>query len=262
MVGFGTFRLTGAVAFDSVQQALEVGYRHIDTAQAYNNESDVGRAIDESVVSRNDVFITTKVWNDNLSDELFLDSVKESLVKLKTDYVDLLLIHWPAPPSGTTLEQSVLNLHKAKSMGLARNIGVSNFTIAQVKQALLLLPEGSLLTNQIEVHPYLQNKELVAFCQENNVLVTAYMPFAVGKVLSDKTIVAIAKEHDCSSAEVVIAWLKQQHIATIPSSTKKHNMELNRRGLNVSLTPSEMEKIAELNSNDRLANPDFSPAWD
>ncbi len=261
-LGFGTFRLQDDVAFQSVKYALESGYRHIDTAQIYENESEVGHAIAESHIDRSSLFITTKVWNDNLAEDKFIDSVKLSLSKLRMDYVDLLLIHWPAPVQGTTLEQALINLNEAKQIGLARNIGVSNFNISQLKQALLVLPKGSLFTNQIEIHPYLQNNKVVDFCKANNIGVTAYMPFAVGKVLEDKTVNELAKRHQCTAPEVVIAWLKQRDIAAIPSSTKQHNMVTNMKGLQLLLDQDDMNKLAALDCNDRQASPDFSPKWD
>jgi diketogulonate reductase-like aldo/keto reductase len=261
-LGFGTFRLQDEIALQSVKYALESGYRHIDTAQVYENEGDVGRAIVESNIARSEVFITTKVWNDNLSEDKFIDSVRLSLSKLKTDYVDLLLIHWPAPPEGISLEQALVSLYKAKQLGLAKNIGVSNFNIAQLKQALSVLPTGSIFTNQIEIHPYLQNHKVVDFCKTHNIGVTAYMPFAVGKVLVDKKINDIAKKHVCEPSEIVIAWLKQRNLAAIPSSTKKKNMLSNMKGLQISLDQEDMNELTSLDCNDRQASPNFSPIWD
>ena len=261
-MGFGTFRLQEDVAYRSIKQALACGYRHIDTAQAYENEAVVGQAIVDSKVNRRDLFLTTKVWNDNLNNDKFINSVEQSLNKLRTSYVDLLLIHWPAPPQGCSLEQAITNLQMAKSLGLARNIGVSNFNIAQLKQALSVLDKGELLTNQIEVHPYLQNQKVRHFCQQHNIKVTAYMPFAVGKVLKDNTINDIANKYKRSPAEIVIAWLNQLGMATIPSSTNCQNMLTNLEGLDVVLDGEDMINIAALDCNDRQANPDFSPIWD
>lgn len=261
-IGFGTFRLEGDIAYQSVSLALKNGYQHIDTAQIYGNETEVGQAIADSGIAREELYITTKVWNDKLSSDSFIASVKESLKKLKTDYVDLLLIHWPAFPNGVSLEQAVQNLYEAKKLGLTKAIGVSNFNIEQLKQTLEVLPADQLLTNQIEVHPYLQNHKVRKFCEQHDILVTAYMPFAVGKVLSDEIIINISEKHNVTPAEVIIAWVKQLDMVTIPSSTKEKNMVVNLKGLALTLDAEDLAKIAELDCNERIAAPDFSPNWD
>lgn len=261
-LGMGTFRLEGEVAYNSVKMAVEVGYRHIDTAQIYGNEAQVGQAISDSGVSRADLFITTKVWNANLNKASFLDSVKESLIKLQTDYVDLLLIHWPSPENNESMQEYLGELVKAKELGLAKNIGVSNFTVDLLKQALAILPKGEIFTNQVEVHPYLTNETLREFCGENNIHVTGYMPFAVGKVLKDETIIAIANAHEKAPAEVAIAWALANGLTTIPSSTKRSNLLTNLAGPELTLSGKEIAAIDQLNKNDRQASPDFSPRWD
>lgn len=261
-IGAGTYRLTGKIAWQSVRDALELGYRHIDTAQVYDNEQDVGKAIIDTGVKREDVFLTTKVWNDRLSPKALLDSVRESLHKLKTDYVDLLLVHWPSPDDGTPMADYLQQMLKAKELGYTRHIGVSNFTIANLQEALPLLPAGTICTNQIEVHPYLTNENLRNFCRSQNIHVTGYMPFAVGKVLKDPVIMEIAGRHNVSTAEVVIAWAIAHNMATIPSSTKRENLKANLNGTGLTLSIDELSSINQLNRNARQANPDFSPEWD
>lgn len=261
-VGAGTYRLLGNVAWQSVKDALELGYRHIDTAQVYDNEKEVGKAIIDSGVNRKEIFLTTKVWNDRLSPAMLLDSVRESLQKLKTDYVDLLLVHWPSPEDGTPMGIYLQEMLKAKELGYARNIGVSNFTIANLKEALSQLPAGSIMTNQIEVHPYLTNEKVRAFCRSQNIHVTGYMPFAVGKVLKDPVIIDIATHHNVSTAEVIIAWALANNMATIPSSTKRENLKTNLNGAALTLSGDELNRISQLNRNARQAKPDFSPIWD
>jgi 2,5-diketo-D-gluconate reductase B len=261
-MGMGTFRLQDQVAYDSVKMALEEGYRHIDTAQIYGNEAEVGQAIVDSDISRDELFITTKVWFEAFSEDKFIDSVKDSLTKLKTDYVDLLLIHWPSPKDEVDMAVYLSELKKSKEMGFAREIGISNFTIAQTQQTLDILGEGEIFTNQIEVHPYLQNDKLVGFCQANKITVTGYMPFAYGKVLADETLKVIAEKHQISTAQLVIQWLAQRDIVTIPSSTKRHNLASNFKETGIRLSDDEMTKIAGLDCNDRQANPDFAPEWD
>lgn len=261
-LGFGTFRLQDEVAYQSVLTAIEEGFRHIDTAQIYGNEEAVGRAIKDSGVARGELFITTKVWNDKLNKTDFINSVKESLTKLQLDHVDLLLIHWPSPANGESMDEYLTELQSAKELGLTNEIGVSNFTIAQMEEALSILPKGSLFTNQVEVHPYLTNQKVRDFCAQNDILVTGYMPFAVGKVLKDPTIKAIADKHQVSTAEVVIAWELAHDMVTIPSSTKRENMATNLKALSLSLSQDEINQIDALSCGDRQANPDFAPRWD
>ncbi|REG85634.1 2,5-didehydrogluconate reductase DkgB [Marinomonas pollencensis] len=262
LLGAGTFRLKDDDAYKSVSMALEVGFRHIDTAQIYDNEAAVGRAIKDSGVARDALFVTTKVWNENLNQEKFVTSVKESLTKLQLDYVDLLLIHWPCPENGETMAEYLAELLRVKEMGLTKAIGISNFTVAQTEQAVSILGEGVIATNQVEVHPYLNNIKVRQACAKHNIKVTGYMPFAVGKVLNDDTILAIAEKHKVSAAEVVIAWELAHGLVTIPSSTKRKNLETNLKALDLTLDAEDMAKIDGLDCGDRQADPDFAPAWD
>lgn len=261
-LGAGTFRLKQQEAIDSVLMALNAGYRHIDTAQIYDNEAEVGEAIALSGVPREEIFITTKVWIDNLSPEKFAQSVKDSLQKLKTDYVDLLLIHWPLKDNSVAMDVYLAELKAIKTSGLAKHIGVSNFTNAQLAEAIAILGEGEIFTNQVEIHPYLQNRQVVAFCQQHGITLTGYMPFAYGEVLKDEVIQTIAKQHNASAAQVVLAWMRQQGYVTIPSSTKLANIESNIASLSLTLTADEMASINTLDRNFRLASPDFAPEWD
>lgn len=260
--GFGTFRLEGDTLKQSIHAALEAGYRHIDTAQFYGNEKGVGEAIRDSNVPRSDIFLTTKVWFDNLEPATFKASVDESLQKLGTDYVDLLLIHWPSPENEVPMVDYLTALKGVKKEGKARHIGVSNFTCAQVDEAVSILGKGEIFTNQIEVHPYLQNLKLVDHCEQYGIHVTAFMPLAVGKVMEDTTLKQIAEAHDATPAQVTLAWVKQRNMITIPSSTKARNIQSNIAAFDVELNDSEMAAIAELDRKERIANPDFAPYWD
>lgn len=261
-LGLGTFRLKDQVAFNSVKTALEIGYRLIDTAQIYENENEVGSAIAESGIPRAEIFITTKIWTSNLSKEKLIPSLKDSLIKLKTDYVDLTLIHWPSPNNEIPLEESLAALMEAKKSGMTKNIGVSNFPIAELKKAIELLGSEEIYTNQIEVHPYLQNKKLIEFCNNEEILVTAYMPLAYGKVVKDETLIEIGKKYDISAVDVTLAWLYQQDLIIIPSSTKKQNMENNLNFPEITFSKVELKKIAALDIGERIATPDFAPEWD
>lgn len=260
--GLGTFRLKGDALTSAVTESLDLGYRHIDTAQIYDNEGDIGNLLAASDIDRSELFLTTKVWYENLSRDKFIPSVRESLTKLKTDYVDLLLIHWPSPDEEVPMEEYISELVEAKKLGLAREIGISNFTIEQVRRAIDIAGAGEILTNQVEVHPFLQNDAVVEFCQSNDMTVTGFMPLAVGKVLEDDTLRGIAEHHIATIPEVVLAWLRQRDIVAIPSSTKRAHLASNLRGVDVVLSADEMSAITKLDSNDRIADPDFAPAWD
>ncbi|AEF03843.1 2,5-didehydrogluconate reductase DkgB [Alteromonas naphthalenivorans] len=261
-LGMGTFRLEGDTALNAVTDALDVGFRHVDTAQIYKNEELVGDAIKTSGITRSDLFITTKVWYESLSEDKFIPSVHESLSKLKVEYVDLLLIHWPYPGNDISLEDYLMRLKQAKELGLTRHIGVSNFTIDQIKQAEKILGKGEIYTNQIELHPFMQNRQVVKACEERGIGVTAYMPFAVGDVMKDDTLNAIADAHDSSPAQVVLAWLDKKGINTIPSSTSKEHLAQNFSYTDISLTDDDITRIDELDNGERIVNPDFAPKWD
>lgn len=260
-LGMGTFRLEGKTAYNSVRMALEVGFRHIDTAQIYGNEKQIGEAIKDSNIPRDELFITTKVWNDNLNKKNFIKSVKESLKKLQIDRVDLLLVHWPASTTGEAMSEYLTELKKAKNQGLTKHIGVSNFTIANLKEAMQTLDSREIFTNQIEVHPYLTNTKVRSFCQQHDIHVTAYMPLAVGKALKDDVVIEIAKKHKATPAQVILAWVNANGMTTIPSSTKRENLKENFDD-SVKLDKEDIDQINALDCNDRQATPGFAPDWD
>ncbi len=261
-MGMGTFRLEGSQARQAVVDALSVGFRHIDTAQFYGNESEVGDAIQTSGLSRSDIFVTTKVWYESLGEDQFMASVHESLEKLKLEYVDLLLIHWPYPGDDITLESYLGRLKQVKELGLARHIGVSNFTIDQLDQAEKILGKGELYTNQIELHPFMQNRAVVEACREKDIKITAYMPFAVGKVMKDDTLISIGAKYDASPAQVVLSWMEKRHIYAIPSSTSKTHLAENLAYGGVQLSEEDLTAIDELDNGERIVDPDFAPNWD
>ncbi len=261
--GLGTFRLKGQTVIDSVRNALEVGYRAIDTAQIYENEAEVGQAIAESGVARDELFLTTKIWIANFHHDALLESLRESLRKLRTDHVELTLIHWPSPKDAVPMAEYLGALAEAKSQGLTRQIGISNFTIAQTRQAIEILGADAIATNQIEVHPYLQNRALIAFLKDQGIHVTAYMSLAYGEVLKDPVIQAIAERHQGTPAQVALAWALQQGFAVIPSSTKRENLAGNLLAAELRLSDEDMAQIATLDRGHRLANPEgIAPAWD
>ncbi|MCC8441966.1 2,5-didehydrogluconate reductase DkgB [Xanthomonas cannabis] len=261
--GLGTFRLKDQVVIDSVRNALELGYRAVDTAQIYDNEAQVGEAIAASGIARDQLYLTTKIWVDKFDRDALVPSLQESLRKLGTDHVDLTLIHWPSPKDQVPMREYLEALAQAKAQGLTRAIGVSNFTIALVKQAIEILGAEAIATNQIEVHPYLQNRALTGFLREQGIHVTSYMTLAVGEVLKDPVIQAIAARHGATPAQVTLAWALQQGYSVIPSSTKRANLESNLKAQELRLSEQDMGEIAALDRGQRLANPHaIAPDWD
>jgi 2,5-diketo-D-gluconate reductase B len=261
--GLGTFRLQGQAVIDSVRNGLEVGYRAIDTAQIYGNEAEVGEAIAASGVARKDLFLTTKIWVDNYAREKLIPSLKDSLKKLRTNDVDLTLIHWPAPDNGVPLEEYMSALAEAKSQGLTKQIGVSNFNIDLTKQAIAVVGKENIATNQIELSPYLQGRKLVSFLQQEGIHVTSYMTLAYGKVLGDPVIHEIAERHRATPAQVALAWALRLGYSVIPSSTKRENLASNLLAQTLQLTDGDMEQIVKLERNGREVSPDgLAAQWD
>lgn len=262
-IGLGTFRLQGQVVIDSVTMGLDVGYRHIDTAQIYGNEAEVGQAIAASVVPRDALFVTTKIWIDNLQRDRLIPSLKDSLHKLRLEQLDLTLIHWPSPQDAIPVAEYMEALAQAKAQGLTRAIGVSNFTNAQLRQAIDTVGAGEIATQQVEIHPFLQNRKVIDLARSQGIHITAYMPLAYGKVMADPVIAAIAAKHGVTPAQVALSWSLQQGFAVIPSSTRRANLEANLHFQRITLSPDEMAQMATLERGERLANPDgLAPQWD
>lgn len=261
-IGLGTFRLQGQEVIDSVTSALKLGYRHIDTAQMYDNEREVGEAIRQSGIPRDEIFLTTKVWWESLEHDALITSLEESCRKLGVERVDLALIHWPSPRGEVPMAEYIGALNAAREKGLARYIGVSNFTIAQIDEALAMPGGEHIVTNQIEVHPFLANRRVVEHCQAKGLQVTGYMPLAVGKVMNEPVLTQIAANHDVTPAQVALAWVASRDIVVIPSSTKPAHQEANLQALKLTLSVDEVERIDRLDVGERIANPDFAPRWD
>lgn len=261
--GLGTYRLNDQILIDSVKTALDVGYRAIDTAQIYENEAAVGQAIRESGIARQDLFLTTKIWINNFSEQRLIPSLKESLQKLGTEAVDLTLIHWPAPSQGTDITEVMQLLLEAKQQGLTKLIGISNFNIALTQQAINSIGAEHIATNQIELSPYLQNQNLANYLTQQQIDVTSYMTLAYGKVLKDPTLLEIAAQYQATSAQVALAWALQKGYAVIPSSTKRENLISNLKAQELKLSEQEMQLIAELDRNGReIDPPELAPVWD
>jgi 2,5-diketo-D-gluconate reductase B len=252
-LGFGTSPLTGGVSPDVVVAALEAGYRHIDTARKYGTEHAVGEALRVSRVPRREIFLTTKVSHENLRADDFAKSVDDSLAALKVDYVDLLLVHWPNP--AIALSDTMPALAKAKRQGLARHIGVANFNIALLDQAIKLSPEP-LVALQAEYHPYLDQSKLLAAVRRHGLVFIAYCPLGRGRLFGDPVLTEIAENRRRSVAQIALRWLLQQDVAAIPFSSKPQRIADNFNVLDFNLSDDEMKRIAALKrANGRVANP-------
>lgn len=261
--GLGTFRLKGQTVIDSVRDALSLGYRAIDTAQIYGNEAEIGQAIAESGVPREQLYLTTKIWIANFRHDDLLASLRGSLRKLRTDRVDLTLIHWPSPNGEVPMAEYLGALAQAKAEGLTGEIGVSNFTIDLTRQAIAQLGADAIATNQVEISPYLQNRKLVDYLRGNGIHATSYMTLAYGEVLKDPVIAEIAARHGATPAQVALAWALRLGYSVIPSSTRRANLESNLGALTLQLDDADMARIAALDRGHRLASPEgIAPAWD
>lgn len=215
----------------------------------------MGQAIRESGIARQDLFLTTKIWVNNFSEQRLIPSLKESLQKIGTEAVDLTLIHWPAPSQGTDITEVMQLLLEAKQQGLTKLIGISNFNIALTQQAIDSIGAEHIATNQIELSPYLQNQNLANYLTQQQIDVTSYMTLAYGKVLKDPTLLEIAAQHQATSAQVALAWALQKGYAVIPSSTKRENLISNLKAQELKLSEQEMQLIAELDRNGREIDP-------
>ena len=261
-IGMGTYRLKGNDARDAVKSALSLGYRHIDTAQIYENEAEVGDGITSSGIPRHQIFLTTKVWHDQLKRSDLINSLHDSMSRLKTDHVDLTLIHWPSPGDEVPMEEYLGALRDAQREGLTTHIGLSNFTCAQMDQAKEILGDMPIFTNQVEVHPFLANRKVVEHAKKLGIPVTGYMPLAVGKVMEDETLARIGRQHNASAAQIAIAWVASRGVVPIPSSTRPKHQKANLDALKITLSAEEIAEIDKLDRGERIANPDFAPAWD
>jgi len=263
VLGFGTWQLEGQVAVDQVGDALDVGYRHVDTAQAYGNEAEVGRALEASSVGREEVFVTTKVWPDHFAAGKFLDSVKSSLEKLRLGSVDLLLLHWPKF-DGTDLESTLGRLNEAHERGLARHIGVSNFPTRELARAWQA-SDAPLTVNQVEYHPFLDQSAVLDAVHHHAMALTAYSPIARGEVDGSDRLEEIGRRHGKSAEQIALRWLIQQRaVNAIPKTSDAEHCRENFRIFDFSLSSAEMEEIAGLaRPNGRLISPDdLAPEWD
>jgi 2,5-diketo-D-gluconate reductase B len=261
ILGYGTWPLTGDECYRGVSMALELGIRHIDTAQIYGNEREVGRAIAASGVKRAELFLVTKVAHDNLTLGKFPKSVAASLEALQTDQVDLLLIHWPPPEK--MFDAMIDRLSEAQTRKQARLIGVSNFTIAQMKRAAKQAG-AAVINNQVEFHPLLDQSRVKAEADKLDIALSAYSPLGRGAVLKEPVIIEIARKLGRPPSEVALRWIIQQGVVALPMTTKRENCLSNLRALDFELSDQDMKTITALTrQNRRLISPaGWAPKWD
>ena len=262
LVGLGTWELRGRTCARAVEQALRLGYRHIDTAEMYDNERDVGDGIRGSGVKRNELFITTKIWPTHFAPRALERAARDCLVRLRLSEVDLLLLHWPNPQ--IPLSETLGALDKVKRDGLARNIGISNFTVAQIEEAVAISTEP-LVCDQVECHPYLDQSKVMAACHAHGMAVVAYSPIARGNAKNDAVLARIGAAHKKTAAQISLRYLVQQNIVVIPRTSKVERLTENAALFDFTLGDDEMAEIAALARRDgRLVDWSYSGSakWD
>lgn len=259
VLGFGTWQLTGRACGDRVRDALQAGYRHVDTAQMYENEAQVGRGLAEAGVPRREVFLTTKLWNDNLARDAVLSSTEASLERLGTDYADLLLIHWPSRE--VPLAETLGAMRELQDDGRVRHLGVSNFPPSWLERALA---EAPLVCDQVEYHPLLAQPALRRKTREHDLALVAYSPLAHGRVLREPAVKDVAARLGVSPARVALRWLvEQEGVAAIPKASSRAHLEDDLAALELELPAEDRERLDTLASRgERTLDPDFAPDWD
>ncbi len=261
MLGLGTWENDDhEQCVESVATALERGYRHIDTAQIYQNEAAVGEGIERADVPREEIFLATKVWKSNFAPEDVHASTKESLDKLGTDYVDLLYVHWPSGEYDPA--QTLGAFEELYDDGVIRHVGVSNFEPHHLDEARDHL-DAPLFVNQVEMHPFLPQTELREYAEAEGIELVAYSPLARGEVLGNETLAEIASRHDASEPQVSLAWLREKGVTAIPKATGADHIRDNWESLTLELSEEEIAAIDEIGRRERMVNPGFGPdSWD
>ena len=259
-IGLGTWELRGRSCTRLVEQAVRLGYRHVDTAQIYENEQEVGDGLRASGVRRDELFVTTKVWTTHFAPNDLERSSKESLTRLHLSEVDLLLLHWPNPR--VPLPETLGALAHVKKLGLCRHIGVSNFTVALIEEAVAACPEP-LVCDQVEYHPYLDQTKVREACARHDLAVVAYSPVARGRIKNDQTLARIGQAHGKTAAQVCLRWLVQQNVSAIPRTSRIERLSENIDIFDFALSEAEMHQISLMGSaKGRLTDFGFAPKWD
>jgi 2,5-diketo-D-gluconate reductase B len=259
-LGLGTYRMQADVCRAAVESALALGYRHIDTAEMYGNEDAIGAAIAAARIKRDELHVTTKVWNENLAPDAIRRAFDTSLKKLRLDHVDLYLVHWPA--KNMNLPAMFETLMRLQQDGRTRAIGVANFNVALLKTVVEEI-KAPIACNQIEYHVMLDQTKVRKYLAAKSIPLVAYCPLAQGRAAADETLMAIGRKHGASAAQVALKWLLDQDgVAAIPKASRSESQRANLDALNVGLDDEDMKAIAGLPKDKRLVNPAFAPAWD
>ncbi|MDD2876696.1 MAG: aldo/keto reductase [Acidiphilium sp.] len=259
-LGLGTWKMLGAECEASVARAITLGYRHIDTAAMYDNEDAVGAGIAASGLPRGDIFLTTKVWHENLAPDAMRRSIETSLGKLKTGYVDLFLIHWPSP--SMNLKAALETMANLKAEGLIRNAGVANFTVPLLRQAVETIG-ADIACNQIEYHLLLDQSLVLDYARSQGIAIIAYCPLAQGRLADYSDLAGIAAKHGVTTAQVALKYLlDQEGVAAIPKAAREESQRANLAALAIPLDDEDRAVIAALPKNHRFINPSFAPEWD
>jgi len=259
-LGFGTFRMPGAESQPVVESAIALGFRHIDTAAMYENETAVGAALAASGVKRDELFVTTKVWHDQLSPDALRRAFNLSLGKLRLDYVDLYMIHWPT--RDIDIAVSLEALMQLRQRGLTLAIGVCNFNLPMIRRAVEEIG-APIAAHQVEYHAFLSQTPMLAYLRSKAIPLTAYAPLAQGRAANDPTLAAIGRKHGATAAQVAIAWLLDQHgVIAIPKAGRPESQKANLDALGIRLDDEDRAAIATLPKNQRFVRPPFAPEWD
>ena len=257
-LGYGTWQVTGRDAVEGVQDALALGYRHIDTARMYGNEDEVGEGIRAGGVDRAEIFLTTKVWTDDFTHDRLIAAAEDSLRRLGTEDVDLLLLHWPNPK--VEIAETIGAMVELKDRGLIRQLGVSNFPTRLLEEARR---HGPVFANQVELHPYLGQGPLLAQAAEHGLLLEAYSPFAHGHLHDDPVLTEIGEAHGKSAGQVALRWLLDQpQVCALPKASSHERRAQNLDVFDFALSGDEQARIDGLARGLRTANPSFAPQWD
>lgn len=257
-LGFGTWMIEGSDATEAVRDALEIGYRQIDTARAYGNEAEVGEGLAQSGIAREDFFLTTKIFPGDFEPDALKAATEDSLRALRTDYLDLLLLHWPDPD--TPLERTLGAMNELREAGKIRRLGVSNFPAGLLAEALEHAP---VFADQVEYHPFLAQDRLLDLTREREVLLTAYSPLAHGRVPDDETLREIGEAHDKTAGQVALRWLLDQPgVSPIPKASSHERRVENFEVFDFTLSDEDRARIDALPKDGREVDPDFGPDWD
>lgn len=262
LFGLGTFGRTGPEGIDAILAALEIGYRHLDTAQTYDTESECGMALRRAGLRREEVFVTTKISTDNFGPGALVPSLQQSLDRLQLEQVDLTLIHWPSPRGKVELAVYIEQIGEAQALGLTKTIGVSNFPIAMLEAAQGILGNSRIVNNQFECHPYLQNNKLVTHCLANDISVTCYLPIARGALAGDPMLEPLALSKGCTVEQLALAYALARGLAVIPASGRRDRLASNFAASAITLDPADMAILASVDRGQRQIDFDWAPAWD